>query len=320
MKHSPALSAHVTTWPARGYFSRMHIYLGEMFPLSGNLAVAVLAALGISGFTATVQHVAAAVALAPVAGAAWNIFAVLLTLRLMDELKDKDIDRRLFPTRPLPSGRVLESDIRFSLILVAVLYVASNLHSLPSAASAIFVLAYALLMYKRFLAPALLKKSLGITLLTHTPIFLLTWLQAFITVAAISRIPISALAWRDIALFSVMLWMIVLGWELARKIRSREEESEYVTYSQILGRAGAVSAAWGAQTIAVGICIYLYFSFSPGVPYLILIVLGWLANVWAYSRFLLRPNTDTSRLKPYASLFAFAILTAQVYGFLLVRV
>lgn len=317
MKSSPTIPTRLSVSSVKGYFPRMHAYLKEMFPLTGHLAIALLAALGIAGFTATVQRVHAAPA--HVVSAAWNIFAILLTLRLMDELKDKDIDRQLFPDRPLPSGRVLESDIRLSLVLVMALYLASNLRSPLVAASAAFVLSYALLMYRRFFAPTLLKKSLPITLLTHTPIIPLIWLQAFITVAQLSGISASSMAWRPIALFVAMSWMSILGWELSRKIRSPEEENEYVSYSQILGRAGAVAAAWAAQTVTLGICIYLYFSFALGIPYLILVGLGWAACCWAYARFLLRPNPRTSRLKPYASIFAFAILLAQVYGFVLAR-
>jgi 4-hydroxybenzoate polyprenyltransferase len=315
MKSFATIPMRLSVSSVKGYFSRMHVYLKEMFPLTGHLAIALLAALDIAGFAATVQRAHAAQAPALVVSTAWNIFAILLTLRLMDELKDEDIDRRLFSDRPLPSGRVLESDIRLSLVVVTALYLASNLRSPLIAVSSSFVLGYALLMYKRFFAPALLKKNLPITLLTHTPIIPLIWLQAFVTVSQLSGVSVSDMAWRSIALFVAMSWMMMLGWELSRKIRSSEEENEYVTYSQILGPAGAVAAAWAAQTVALGICIYLYFSFALGIPYLVLVGLGWVACCWAYARFLLRPNPRTSKFKPYASIFAFAILLAQVYGF-----
>lgn len=305
--------------PVKGYFSRMRGYLREMFPVPGHLAVALLAALGIAGFTRAVQDAPAALATTPIVCATWNIFAILLTLRLMDELKDKDIDLRLFPSRPLPSGRVLESDIRFSLALVTLLYVGSNLRSAALGSSALFVLAYAMFMYKRFFAPRLLTKSLLVTLFTHTPIVPLMWLQAFITVADLSGVLPSNMAWRPIALFVTMSWLIMLAWELSRKIRCAEEENDYVTYSQILGRTNAVVAVWGAQTIAQGIGVYLYFRFELGVPYLVFLGLGWVVCCAGYARFLLNPNPRTSTLKPFATIFIFVVLLAQVYGFVIAR-
>lgn len=295
----------------------MRGYLEEMFPLSGHLSVALLAALGIAGFTSTIQGARAALAPSSVISAAWNIFAIHLTLRLMDELKDLDIDRRLFPERPLPSGRVLESDVSFSLVAVILLYFISNLHSPFAALSAPFVIVYAFLMYKRFFAPELLKNSLLITLLTHTPIVPLIWLQAFITVAQLSRIPLSSMEWRPIARFVAMLWLATIAWELSRKIRCAEEENEYVTYSQIFGRAGAVAAAWAAQTLSLGICLCLYLSYSRGAPYLLIMGAAWAVCCWGYARFLLKPNARTSRLRPFGTMFVFAVLLAQVYGFVL---
>ena len=70
----------------------------------------------------------------------------------MDELKDLDIDRALFPERPLPAGRVKESDIKASLVAVIVIYLGANaVHGLTLLA-AVVITAYALLMFKRFFA------------------------------------------------------------------------------------------------------------------------------------------------------------------------
>ncbi len=317
MKSASATPLNFSAPAIRAYFSRMHIYLSEMFSLPGHLAIALLAALSITGFSARAQTQHPAIEFTAVIGATWNIFAVLFILRLMDELKDKEIDRKLFPARPLPSGRVLESDIRFSLVVLTALYLLSNLWSADAATSSVFVLGYATLMYKRFFLPELLKGSLAVTLLTHTPIVPLIWIQAFVSVSGVSGIAPSAMTWRWILPFVAMAWMLMLAWELARKIRAPEEETEYVTYSRILGRTGAVSMTWVTQGVAVAICAYLYLSFSLDVAYLLLVGLGWGLCSWAYLRFLLHPDSHTSRLKPYAAVFAFAILAAQVYGFVL---
>lgn len=303
-----------------GYLGRMHGYLREMLPLPRHALAAVLAAAGIAGFTATVQGARGVLSLGPVLGTAWSLFAMQLILRLMDELKDAAIDRRLFPERPLPSGRVFESDIRGTLAATALLYLLGNSYSVATAASALLVLGYSLLMFKRFFAPALLERSLPITLATHTPVVPLIWLQAFVAAAHLQGMPLSALRWGPVALYVAMMWLAVLGWELSRKIRCAEEETEYVTYSQIFGRAGAVAVAAGVQTGAALIGLAFYLRMGLGLPYAVLLTLSWAVCCWGHARFLFRPDRRTSRLKPYASAFLIGLTLAQVYGFVIGRV
>ena len=297
----------------------MRGYVREMFPLPGHVVFALLAASGIAGFARTLHGVPTALTPGLILGLAWNVLAMLLILRLMDELKDKDIDRRLFPNRPLPSGRVRESDIRWSLGAMMVLYLLANIHSRVPFVAAMVVLGYALLMFKRFFVPQLLERSLPLTLATHTPVVPMIWLQAFAYTVDGYGIPVSGTRWPSIGLYVAMLWLGVLGWELARKIRAAEEENEYVTYSRILGQTGAVTAAALAQSVAVLIGVSFYFRFAPGVPYLAMIAGGGVVCCWGYARFLRTPSPRSSKLKPFATTFLFALLLAQVYGFVLAR-
>lgn len=303
----------------RGYFLRMHDYLREMLPIPRHALVAALAAIGIAGFTATVQSTHAILSPAAVLSVAWNVFAMLVILRLMDELKDAAIDRRLFPQRPLSSGRVSERDIRIGLGAIASLYLLSNLYSAATTISALLVLGYSMLMFKRFFAPALLERSLPITLATHTPVVPIIWSQAFVAAASAQGILLSDLRWGLVVLYVAMLWLAMLGWELSRKIRCAEEESEYVTYSQILGRTGAVMLALGVQTGAALIGVFFWLRMSLGFAYLALVALGWTVSCWGHARFLIRPDRRTSRLKPYASALIIGLVLAQIYGFVLSR-
>lgn len=297
------------------YCSRMRGYLREMFPLPGHLALALLAAAGIAGFVRTVQGGGGRLAPAAVASPAWNIFATLLILRLMDELKDRDIDRRLFPARPLPSGRVLESDIRRSLVAAILLYLGANAYAAPVFLAAALVLGYSGLMYRRFFAPALLERSLPLTLATHTPSAPLMLLQAHVAAADRLGIPLADLRWPVILPAVGMVWFALLGWELARKIRAPEEETAYVTYSRLLGPAGAVAAAAAAQGLAVllGVWLAVRFRLPPWHP--AALAGAWLLCAAAYARFLRRPAASTSRLRPFAAAFVFAVLLAHLGAF-----
>ena len=56
-----------------------------------------------------------------------------IDLRLMDELKDQEVDRALFRDRPLPSGRIHEADIVFTLWVGIALFLAPNLAAVAPA-------------------------------------------------------------------------------------------------------------------------------------------------------------------------------------------
>ena len=97
-----------------------------------------LVVLAVAAFARAAHHVHSSVWSPYLLLGVWSYFAVPLMLRLMDELKDADIDRELFPDRPLPSGRVLESDIKRSLAAVAAALILAGLETasisvLPSA-------------------------------------------------------------------------------------------------------------------------------------------------------------------------------------------
>jgi len=298
------------------YFGRMRLYFKEMFPIPGHAAAAFLNAAAIYGFVQTLLSGSMAQSRLLVLDIAfWNIFAVHLILRLMDEIKDKDIDKELFPERPLPSGRVLESDIRISLYAVVILYLLANAGALSAFVSALGVTGYALLMYKRFFMPELLKGSLPITLLSHTPIIPLSLLQVVICITEMTGQSLQKLQWPLVMLYLLMIWFGILAWELSRKIRATEEETAYVTYSQILGRPGAVAATLSVQTVSFMIGLFFYEHFTLDWPYLLIMALGYSASIAGHARFLLQPSPSTSRLKPYAYGFITAMLLAQAYGF-----
>jgi 4-hydroxybenzoate polyprenyltransferase len=295
----------------------MRVYLAEMFPLPRHALMAGAAGLGIAGYVRTIQGLDVPIPAVGALAAGWGIFTMLLILRLMDEIKDRDIDRALFPERPLPSGRVLESDIRLTLALATAGYLLPSLRSPQSTAFACLTLGYALLMLKRFFAPERLKRSLPITLATHTPVVPLLYLQAFVAVASHYGVALAELRWPLVAAYVGMLWLATLGWEISRKIRCPQEETAYVTYSQLLGKGGAVAAAALVQTMALGIGAGLQLRLGPGAPYLALMALGWAAACAGHLRFLLHPSPRTSRLRGYATGFVLALLAAQVYGFVL---
>ncbi|MBI4418366.1 MAG: UbiA family prenyltransferase [Ignavibacteriales bacterium] len=295
-----------------GFVRRMRIYLAEMFPLPIRFASSLLM---YGSFAAILRRMQgwpdATVSFHTLAGIL-SVFLVLLMLRLMDELKDKVVDYRLFRDRPLPSGKVLERDIRLSLWLVTGLFLMLNMAIGRAFWMAVIVILYAYLMFKFFFVPQLLKRNLLLTLATHNPIIPLLLLFLVALLADENKRGLSDLHWLPILLLIAQYWSMSFAWEIARKIRAAEEENEYVTYSRIFGRWGAVGTAAAAQTIALGLGLSFCVSLSLSVFYVLILCAGYVIVAAAYVRFLVSPNSRTSKLRPFAEMF---LLSAMAAGF-----
>ena len=298
-----------------GYSGRMRGYFAEMLPWPRHLLVATLIYLGIALFARDVHRVRPPLLSRYTVVGVWSVFSVWLILRLMDELKDRDIDRRLFPERPLPAGRVLEADIRLSLAAAIAAYVLVSLGAGGAFWTALVVLGYMLLMFRLFFVPDLLRRSLLLSLATHTPILPLMVLQAFAIFGAESGLGLGGLAWSLVVPYVIIVWGVHAAWEFARKVRRPEDETDYVTYSRILGPAGAVAAVAATQAITVAAVLYLSLVLRLSRLYLALVALAFALALWASFRFLTTVDPRFRRLRPYAEVFALAVLAAQVGEF-----
>jgi len=305
--------------PERGVLKRMRVYLREMYPPVPRLASAALVTAGFTILMARIHGLRPALLSPWALLGVWDVFALLLILRLMDELKDREVDGALFRDRPLPSGRVRESDITSSLAAMCVLFLAPNAASRPTMLAAAGVLGYAFLMFGYFFAPAYFRAHLLPNLATHNPVVALMQLELVAAFAAGA-----GLAWRDIRWPSVlaavaMNWAMFLAWEVSRKIRSRQEENAYVTYSRIFGPAGAAAVTGAAQTVTLVLAVSFFLSlgFSPAAY--VLLGAGYLVTGTGLLRFVLRPGPSTSKLRPFAEAYILFVLAAVIVGGLLAR-
>lgn len=305
----------MTAQALNGFPRRMSLYLSEMYPVPQRMALAVLVYMAIAAFAGHIHNAPVDLVSPATAVAVGSIFAMFLIVRLMDELKDKDIDRALFRDRPLPSGRVHESDIVISLVAAIGLYLFANLWAGSALWPALAVLAYALLMFRHFFIPRILENSLLLTFATHSPLFLVVVFYAFAVFAAESGSPLSGLHWNLIALFAVMLWLPTLAWEVARKIRPPGEEDGYETYSGMFGRRGAVLICANLQVLALAIGAVLHLGLSLSDGYMAILAAGFCAVAICHVLFLINPGRYAAALRPAAEAYIFAVLLAQVAGF-----
>lgn len=92
---------------------RLNCYFKEMYPIIPRflLGIIIFAEIyfiillnyGVSSFNIGVQELIGA----------FTIFSFLLMLRIADDFKDYELDCKLFPKRPLPSGRVKKKDLKY---------------------------------------------------------------------------------------------------------------------------------------------------------------------------------------------------------------
>lgn len=292
-----------------GALARLRLYLGETYPLPQRLGAAALVSVSLATVLARVHGLEVRWLSPATLLGAWAVFAFLLVLRLMDELKDVEVDRTLFPERPLPSGRVRESDLAGALAVVATLFLAAHAGAGPALDTATFTLGYGILMFRWFFVPGLMRPNLPLTLATHTPVIPLLLLHLVTLFVTTNGLAAGEVEWPAVLVLVAGCWAGFFAWEIARKIRAPEEETAYVTYSRLLGVEGSVALAASAQTLSVGLGLWLWARYGLSPAFVIPAAGGYLVALWGHLRFLRAPGPETSRLRPLAE--------AQVFGLLL---
>ncbi len=283
----------------KGFMNRMYVYLEEMYPFPARLLSSSLISSSFLYLQSKINQMSFNIFSQENVLGTICIFLFMLILRLMDELKDVDIDRQLFRERPLPSGRVLEKDITVSLLVCISVIVLLHLSNLYLIISALIVLGYSGLMFKYFFIPDILRKNLLLNLATHNPVIPVMLIHLLVIFSVRHQLDLSTINVSLSLLLVLVYWLLFFAWEISRKIRAPKDENAYVTYSKIFGRKGAVGIAVGAQYMAISGYIYI-LSIIDISPFIIVLALaGFIMLTVAYFRFLVKPSTKSSRLKPY---------------------
>ena len=211
---------------------RLYIYYHERYPIFLRMLLGVivfceiyfivLLNLGVTKFNLGIQEI--------VGG--YTIFAFLLWLRVADDLKDYETDKKLFPDRPLPSGRVKKSDIVISCIVVQAIAFILNFLFMNNIIFFLILYGYGYLMSKWFFQRAKIQPSLPLALITHNPV------QMIVNLYIISFTVIKYnLDWVNITTICTLftLYFPALIWEVSRKIKNPKKENDYTTYSKLFG-------------------------------------------------------------------------------------
>lgn len=216
---------------------RLHCYFKEMYPIIPRLVLGaiifaeiyfiILLNYGVTEFTIGISEIVGA----------FTIFSFLLMLRIADDFKDYELDCRLFPQRPLPSGKVKKKDLKIFVTILIIITAILNLIFMNNIPFFIFLYVYGGLMAVWFFQKAKIQPNLMMALITHNPVQMIM----NIYIISFTCIKYSLEPFTYITIFTAFtLYFPALIWEVSRKIRAPKDETEYVTYSKLFGYKKAV--------------------------------------------------------------------------------
>ena len=211
---------------------RLHVYFKERYPIIPRLILGIIVFLeihfiillneGVTKFDIGIQEFVGA----------FTVFAFLLWLRIADDLKDFETDKKLFPDRPLPSGRVYKKDVMIICVIVEAITVILNVLFMKNLIFFIVLYIYGYLMSKWFFQRAKIQPSLPLALVTHNPVQMIVNLYIISFTVIKYGLPAFTLT-NCMALWT--LYFPALIWEVSRKIKAPKDENDYTTYSKLFG-------------------------------------------------------------------------------------
>ncbi|MGJ6981433.1 hypothetical protein ACSDQ9_13025 [Aestuariimicrobium soli] len=267
------------------WFGRIADYLAEMYPPASRLLISaivffeiyfvLLLNYDVRNFELGWQEVVGTV----------TVFGFLLMLRIADDLKDTEVDRRLFPHRAVPSGRVRLSDLRILQVINVVVVVAANVAVMNNLAFFAVLYAYGAAMSLWFFARARIQPNLFLALVTHNPVMMI--MNIYVISFGVIKYGLQPFTLTTVLLAWTMYFPSLI-WEIARKIRAPQEETAYVTYSSLWGHR---KAAWFVLAIIwVDVLTNLTLVFAVSRLAMIPLVLNLAWITWTIIRWLRDPG------------------------------
>lgn len=252
---------------------RLNIYFKEMYPIIPRLALGFMVFLeiyfivllnsGVTQFQLGIQEI--------VCG--FTVFSFLCWLRIADDFKDYELDCRLFAHRPLPSGRVKKKDLAIFVSILIVVTLLMNLIFMNNFLFCLFLYTYGSLMAIWFFQKHKIQKSLPLALVTHNPVQMI--MNIYIISFTVIKYDISPFSLTNI-LAAFTLYFPALIWEITRKIRAPQDETEYVTYSKLFGYRKSTDFALLVTLIDIVTNFILVWNLNKISVALLALNVGWM--------------------------------------------
>lgn len=292
--------------PGAPFLQRIAAYLRERFPLLGH-GVLILSYYSSNQFLAKEllhpgepMHFGASTILGSI-----TLFCMFFHLRIFDEHKDFEDDKRLHPQRLLQQGLVSLYELRaLGLVAIALEIALASIYGLPALSAVSIALLYSLLMLKEFFAKAWLKQRFLIYTASHMLIMPLFALVAFSF--STNHYPWQAPAWFWV--YAFVGFFVTLNWEISRKIRAPEEEREGVqTYTKIFGTYGAAYLVLAVRAIDTALVCLVGYHLGLSSWFYAVLVLLFLVCMVGFLQFRFDTNPRTAkRMEFYAGIYIIA--------------
>ena len=271
---------------------RMHLYYKERYPILprlilglivfGEIHFIILLNAGITKFHIGISEFVGA----------FTVFAFLLWLRVADDLKDYETDQRLFPDRPLPSGRVFKKDLMISCTVVQAITVVLNVLFMNNLLFFVILYAYGYLMSKWFFQRAKIQPSLPLALVTHNPVQMIV--NLYIISFTVIKYDIPAITLTN-CMALMTLYFPALIWEVSRKIKAPKDENDYTTYSKLFGYRRATRFVLILTIADIITNFILVFNLNKISVAVLFLLVSWMTSLkkWSF--------THTFRNRPCSS-------------------
>ena len=211
---------------------RLAVYYKEMYPffprlllgfiVFGEIYFILLLNYGVTDFSLGIQEIVGSL----------TVFGFLMFLRIADDFKDYETDKRLFPHRAFPSGKVLKKDLNIAVAVDLGIITILNVVFMNNIWFFLFLMAYGVLMSLWFFQKHKISKSLPLALVTHNPVQMV--LNLYIISFCCIKYHLQPFTLTSF-LVLMTLYFPARIWEVSRKIRAPKDETEYTTYSKLFG-------------------------------------------------------------------------------------
>ncbi len=287
---------------------RFHIYFKERFPLTLNIPFVALTYLGLSvSVQALYKREFILVDHTTLIGG-FTALAMLLLLRISDELRDAEIDKILSPERPIPRGLVSLSEIRWLGMTTLVLLLAGNLFLSWKFTVLILLGLLALLGYNLlFFGKKRKNKNVVYEFLNILPDILP--MNIYIIATVLFAIQAHYVDLRLLVPYTIF-FLPILAWLPSRYIKGQGGESEYESYSKLLGprKAALIPLASLITMLCLFALLASWLGFSDWFFGIIFILLSLV--VFYYGRFIIFPSEDNNVLLKVTLVTSLSILCA----------
>lgn len=264
---------------------RWHVYYKERYPIIprlilglivfGEIHFIILLNAGITEFHIGIEEFVGA----------FTVFAFLLWLRDADDLKDFETDKRLFPDRPLPSGRVYKKDLMISCTIVQAITVVLNVIFMNNLIYFAVLYAYGYLMSKWFFQRAKIQPSLPLAVVTHNPVQMIV--NLYIISFTVIKYDIPAFTLYN-AMALMTLYFPALIWEVSRKIKAPKDENDYTTYSKLFGYKKATRFVLILTIADIITNFILVFNLNKISVAVLFLLVSWMT--WKFIQFIKDPD------------------------------